>query len=91
MRLDASGESATPKLLVKEGVPFAAASEGKGGAWRTEFVLNQAGENTVFLKAVIKHDSRVVSQPGLLVRLGEKAAVTGDDFKLTIAVSRQRD
>ncbi|MRW91963.1 energy transducer TonB [Duganella sp. FT80W] len=91
MRLDASGESATPKLLVKEGVPFAVASEGKGGAWRTEFVLNQAGENTVFLKAIIKHDSQVVSQPGLLVRLGEKAAVTGDDFRLTVAVSRQRD
>jgi hypothetical protein len=68
------------------------ASTGKDGVWRTELVLTKAGASSVFVKAVIKHDDRVIGSPGLLVPIGETATVGVDDqFKLQLAVSKPRD
>lgn len=97
MELEANGESTSPGLLVKEGVPFAVASEGKSGVWRTELVLSKASDSTVLLKTVVRHDKRIVGTPALLVPLDSKAAIAvhgdepADNFKLSVAVSRQRD
>ena len=93
MRLIANGESSAPKLQVQEGVPFGVASQGSGGVWRTEGVLNKTGGTSVFLKAVIKHDDRVISSPGLLVEVGKPATVAvkggspDDDFELQLTVT----
>jgi beta-lactamase regulating signal transducer with metallopeptidase domain len=88
MKMTAGGETSTPALLVQEGVPAAVAS----GKWRTELLLTRASGNSVFVKAVIKHDDRIVSNPGLLVPIGETAAVAVDDhFKLQLGVSKPRD
>ncbi|MRW84663.1 hypothetical protein GJ698_11250 [Pseudoduganella sp. FT26W] len=91
MKLNAGGDASAPALLVQEGVPATVESKGSDGVWRTELVLKKAGDNSVFVKTVIKHDDRVVGNPGLLVPIGETAAVAVDDFKLQLAVSRQRD
>jgi beta-lactamase regulating signal transducer with metallopeptidase domain len=92
MKLSAGGESSAPALLVQEGVQAAVASKGKDGVWRTELVLTKASASSVFVKAVIKHDDRVISSPGLLVPIGETATVGVDDqFKLLLAVSKPRD
>ena len=93
MQLDAGGASSSPKLEAQEGVPFAVASQGDGGEWRTEFVLNKASATAVFVKALVKHDERVVGNPALLVPLGESAAVdvkgatSSDNFKLKLSVA----
>lgn len=95
MQLIANGESSAPKLQVQEGVPFVVTSQGNGGVWRTEAVLNKTGGTSVFLKAVIKHDERVISSPGLLVDVETPATVsvavkgrsTDDDFKLQLTVT----
>jgi len=93
MQLDAGGASSSPTLQVQEGVPFAVASRGDGGEWRTEFVLNKASATSVFVKALVKHDERIVGNPGLLVRLGDSAAVdvkgaaSSDNFKLKLSVA----
>jgi beta-lactamase regulating signal transducer with metallopeptidase domain len=91
MKLNAGRDASAPALLVQEGVPASVQSTGTDGVWRTELVLKKAGDNSVFVKTVIKHDDRVVGNPGLLVPLGETAAVAVDDFKLQLAVSRPRD
>jgi hypothetical protein len=92
MKLVAGGESSSPALLVQEGVQAAVASTGKDGVWRTELVLTKAGASSVFVKAVIKHDDRVIGSPDLLVPIGETATVGVDDqFKLQLAVSKPRD
>jgi beta-lactamase regulating signal transducer with metallopeptidase domain len=91
MKLNAGGETSTPTLLVQEGVPAAVASQGKDGIWRTEVLLTKASDTSVFVKAVIKHDGQVVSSPGLLVAIDDTAAVAVDNFRLQMAVSRQRD
>ena len=93
MRLVVNGESSAPKLQVQEGMPFGVANQGNGGVWRTEGVLNKTGGTSVFLKAVIKHDERVVSSPGLLVEVGKPATVAvkggspDDDFELQLTVT----
>ncbi len=88
MKLSVDGETSVPALLVQEGVPAAVAS----GTWRTELLLTKASNNSVFVKAVIKHDGQVISSPGLLVPVGETAAVAVDhQFKLQLAVSKPRD
>lgn len=92
MALSAGGESAAPSLLVREGVPATVVSKGNDGVWRTELVLNKAGDNSVLVKAVITHDDRVIGSPGLQVRIGETAAVAVDEgYKLRLAVSKPRD
>ena len=92
LKLTAGGETSEPALLVQEGVPAAVASKGKDGTWRTELLLTKASGSSVFVKAVIKHEDRVVSSPGLLVPIGETAAVAVDNqFKLQLAVSKRRD
>lgn len=92
LKLTAGGETSAPALLLQEGVPAAVASQGKDGVWRTELLLTKASGNSVFVKAVIKHDDQVVSSPGLLVPIGETAAVAVDNqFKLQLAVSKPRD
>lgn len=92
MKLSAGGESSSPALLVQEGVQAAVTSTGKGGKWRTELKLTKASASSVFVKAVIKHDDRVISSPGLLLPIGETATVGVDDqFKLQLAVSKPRD
>lgn len=92
MKLSVGGETSAPALLVQEGMPAAVVSEGKDGTWRTELLLTKASDNSVLVKAVIKHDGKVVSSPGLLVPIGETAAVAVDNqFKLQLAVSKPRD
>jgi len=92
LQMSVHGASSTPTLLVQEGVPTAVVSKGEDGVWRTELVLNKASGNAVLVKAVIKHDDRLVGSPGLLVLIGETAAIAVDDgFKLQLAVSKPRD
>lgn len=92
LKLSVAGASSAPVLLVREGEPASVVSKGKNGVWRTELVLNQASDNTVFVKTVIKHDDRVIGSPGLQVRIGETAAVAVDDgYQLQLAVSKPRD
>ncbi len=92
MRLTANGESSSPRLQVQEGVPFAVASEGKDGAWRTELMLSKASASSVYVKALIKHGDHIVGNPSLMVPIGETAAVAvkgnsgNDDFKLQLTV-----
>ncbi len=88
MKVSVDGETSAPGLLVQEGVPAAIAT----GTWRTELLLTKASDNSVLVKAVIKHDGKMVSSPGLLVPLGETAAIAVDNqFKLQLAVSKPRD
>lgn len=92
LKLSIGDESSAPALLMQEGAPATVVSTGKDGAWRTELVLNRADDNTVFVKAVIKHGDHIIGQPGLQVRLGETAVLAVDGgYKLQLAVSRPRD
>lgn len=93
MQLNANGATSSPKIRVQEGVPFAVASGGSSGTWRTEGVLNRSSGTSVFLKTVIKHDERVISRPGLVTQLGEPATIAvkgesaADDFRLQVTVT----
>ncbi|MTV36121.1 M56 family metallopeptidase [Duganella radicis] len=94
MKLNAKDQSSSPALLVREGVPAAVESTGADGVWRTELMLKKAGDASVFVKAVIKRDDRVIGEPGLLLPVGETAAVAINDdvrVQLTVGLSKRRD
>ncbi|MGV7210189.1 M56 family metallopeptidase [Oxalobacteraceae bacterium A2-2] len=83
IQLEADGETATPRLLVRENEPFAVAS----GAWRGEFLLKKVNEQSVYLKSTLKQDGAVVGQPALLVTLGQQAGMAVNGLKLQLTIT----
>ncbi|MES2321506.1 MAG: M56 family metallopeptidase [Pseudomonadota bacterium] len=90
--ISAQGKVSTPRVRTQAGETFAIAVDG----WHGEFVLKKVNEESMYLTTVIKHDSKIVGKPNLLVKLGEPAKVVigGDSaadtfsLKMTVAAAK---
>lgn len=89
LEISAQGKTSTPRVRAQAGETFAIAVDG----WHGEFVLKKVNEESMFLTTVIKHDSKTVGNPNLLVKLGEPAKVViagaseADTFSLKMTVA----
>jgi bla regulator protein BlaR1 len=96
LKMKTGDDSSTPSIRTAAGEPFSLVNTGKNGTWRTEFVLDKVGDQTVALKLVVKHDERVVGKPTVQVQLGKEAIVAIKDgtpadlleLRLTVAEAK---
>ena len=81
------GEQSAPRLLVKQGEPFAAAGEHGGKPWRVEFTLERTQDRMVRLTGKIFEDGKTIAAPVIIGPLGEGVSVkVGDDVQVALTV-----
>ena len=87
MTIGIRGEQSAPRLLVKQGEPFAVAGEHGGTPWRVEFTLERTQDRMVRLTGRILDDGKTIAAPVLVGPPGEAVRVkVGDDVQVALTV-----
>jgi len=87
MTIGIHGEQSAPRLLVRQGEPFAVAGEHGGKPWRVEFTLDRTQDRMVRLTGKIFEDGETIAAPVLVGPLGEGVSVkVGDDVQVALVV-----
>lgn len=94
MSLKAQGMESSPRVITRAGEAFTVRREQDGATWSAEFVVTKAGpaDHTVKLVGTIKDETRILSRPTLLARLGVPATIRvdrgdGKGFELSMVVT----
>jgi bla regulator protein BlaR1 len=88
MTIDAGDTHSSPRVLAREGEPFAIAT----GPWRVDMTIRAAKQaGTVWVVSKVTRDGTVIGTPNLLTRVNEQAGVKAGDgtdpFALSMVVT----